>query len=33
MVKKYVISRGHGKYIRGAADILDEVNEAGRLQL
>ena len=31
MAKKYVISRGHGKYIRGAADILDEVNEAGRV--
>lgn len=26
-----VISSGHGKYIRGAADILDEVNEARKV--
>lgn len=26
-----VISSGHGKYIRGAADILDEVDEARRI--
>src|ERR1700748_3155027 len=25
------ISSGHGKYIRGAADILDEVDEARRV--
>jgi N-acetylmuramoyl-L-alanine amidase-like protein len=28
---KLVISSGHGKYIRGAADILDEVDEARRV--
>lgn len=28
---KIVISSGHGKYIRGAADILDEVDEARRV--
>lgn len=28
---KIVMSSGHGKYIRGAADILDEVNEARRV--
>lgn len=26
-----VISSGHGKYIRGAADVLDEVNEARKI--
>lgn len=26
-----VISSGHGKYVRGAADVLDEVNEARRV--
>ncbi len=26
-----VISSGHGKYIRGAADVLDEVNEARKV--
>src|SRR5262252_8113169 len=28
---KIVISSGHGKYIRGASDILDEVNEARKV--
>lgn len=28
---KIVMSSGHGRYIRGAADILDEVNEARRV--
>jgi hypothetical protein len=28
---KIVISSGHGKYIRGAADIIDEVDEARRV--
>ena len=28
---RIVISSGHGKYIRGASDILDEVNEARRV--
>jgi len=31
MAKSIVISSGHGKYIRGAADILDEVDEARRV--
>lgn len=31
MIKKYVLSCGHGKYVRGAVDILDEVHEAGRI--
>ena len=29
--KSVVISSGHGKYIRGAADILDEVDEARKV--
>ena len=28
MVTKVVLSSGHGKYVRGAAGILDEVDEA-----
>lgn len=28
---KFVISAGHGKYIRGAADIIDEVDEARKV--
>ncbi|MEK4760747.1 N-acetylmuramoyl-L-alanine amidase [Viridibacillus sp. FSL E2-0187] len=31
MAKKYVISSGHSDIVRGAADILDEVNEARKV--
>ncbi|OMC86940.1 hypothetical protein BK128_09760 [Viridibacillus sp. FSL H7-0596] len=31
MTKKYVISSGHSLIVRGAADILDEVNEARKV--
>lgn len=31
MAKKFVISSGHGKLVRGASGILDEVNEARRV--
>lgn len=31
MTKKYVISSGHSEIVRGAADILDEVNEARKV--
>ena len=31
MVKQFVISSGHGKYVNGATDILDEVDEARRV--
>ena len=31
MAKKFVISSGHGKIVRGASGILDEVNEARRV--
>ena len=31
MVTKVVLSSGHGKYVRGAAGILDEVDEARRV--
>ncbi|MGE7621675.1 N-acetylmuramoyl-L-alanine amidase [Viridibacillus sp. NPDC096237] len=31
MTKKYVISSGHSLKVRGAADILDEVNEARKV--
>ncbi|MGE7922390.1 N-acetylmuramoyl-L-alanine amidase [Viridibacillus arvi] len=31
MAKKYVISSGHSLKVRGAADILDEVNEARKV--
>lgn len=31
MVKKYVISSGHGKYVRGAHGYIDEVDEARRV--
>jgi hypothetical protein len=30
-MKKLVISSGHGKYVRGAAGVLDEVDEARRV--
>lgn len=31
MTEKYVISSGHSKFVRGASDIIDEVNEARKV--